>query len=418
MSQQRKIPVELYLSGKLGYTSAYQEAGVSEETFRKWLFRYKTDGPSGFLPKEHNKRYTKETKLSTVLDYLAGKGSKWEICERYGVRDKRQLEHWMAAIAAQVAPNARLARGLSFGALAFFFVWQILANVAGNVSLLLWTPFGWCAYARPFAGENVWLFAFAVPAIALLTTVAFGLYDRRDLGGSYLGEHSGRVYARKSFNSPLALAWRQQRGMLFVWVAAYAVMGLIIASLVPKINTMLEGTAFLPGLSALLGGAGRAFLAILAYILTQVLTAYAIMAILRIREEESMTRTELVLSSAASRVRYAAGHLLIAFIGSAAAIALFGFCIGDFASCMARLPVVWLIASFTAFLYGFAPRAAAPVSWGVFGALILMEFLWEIKVIGNSVFALSPFAWVYPGVAVSFLTIFTMLLMTAVLVGG
>ena len=66
MSQQRKIPVEemiriveLYLSGKMGYTSAYQEAGVSEETFRKWLFRYKTDGPSGFLPKEHNKRYTK-----------------------------------------------------------------------------------------------------------------------------------------------------------------------------------------------------------------------------------------------------------------------------------------------------------------------------------------------------------------------
>ena len=323
----------------------------------------------------------------------------------------------MAAIAAQVAPNARLARGLSFGALAFFFVWQILANVAGNTSLLLWTPFGWCASARPFAGENVWLFTFAVPAITLLTAVAFRLYDRRDLGGSYLGERSGRVYARKSFNSPLALAWRQQRGMLFVWVAAYAVMGLIIASLVPKINTMLEGTAFLPGLSALLGGAGRGFLAILAYILTQVLTAYAIMAILRIREEESLTRTELVLSSAASRVQYAAGHLLIAFIGSAVAIALFGFCIGDFASCIARLPVVWLIASFTAFLYGFAPRAAAPVSWGVFGTLILMEFLWEIKVIGNNVFALSPFSWVYPGVTVSFPPIFTMLLMAAVLVG-
>jgi len=104
MSQQRKIPVEemiriveLYLSGKIGFTSAYQEAGVSDETFRKWLFRYKTDGPSGFLPKEHYNRYTKETKLSTVLDYLAGKGSKWEICERYGVRDKRQLEHWLKA---------------------------------------------------------------------------------------------------------------------------------------------------------------------------------------------------------------------------------------------------------------------------------------------------------------------------------
>ena len=116
-------------------------------------------------------------------------------------------------------------------------------------------------------------------------------------------------------------------------------------------------------------------------------------------------------------MRYAAGHLLIAFIGSAAAIALFGFCIGDFAACIARLPVVWLIASVTTFLYGFAPRAAAPVSWGVFGALLLMEFLWEIKVISNNLFALSPFSWVYPGVAISLPSIFTMLLMTAVLVG-
>ncbi len=323
----------------------------------------------------------------------------------------------MAAIAAQIAPNARLARGLSFGALAFFSVWQIIANAIGNAKLLLWTPFGWSAYARPFAGENFLLFAFAVPATALLTIIAYILSDRRDMGGSYLRERSGRIYAHKSLKSPLALAWRQQRGMLFVWVVAYAVMGLIIASLMPNINKMLEGTAFLPVLSEVLGGAGHAFLAILAYILTQVLTAYAIMAILRIREEESMTRTELVLSSAASRIRYATGHLFIAFVGSAAAIAVFGFCVGDFASCIARLPAVWLIASVTAFLYGLAPRAAAPVSWGLFGALLLLEFLWEIRAIGNNVFALSPFSWVYPGVVVSFPVIFTMLLVATVLVG-
>jgi ABC-2 type transport system permease protein len=125
------------------------------------------------------------------------------------------------------------------------------------LKLLLWTPFGWCAYARPYAGDNFWLFAVAIPAIALLTVIAYILSDRRDMGGSYLRERSGRVYARKSFKSLLALAWRQQRGMLFVWVATYAVMGLIIASLVPSINKMLEGTAFLPQLSTVLGGAGR-----------------------------------------------------------------------------------------------------------------------------------------------------------------
>lgn len=323
----------------------------------------------------------------------------------------------VAAIAAQIAPNARLARGLSFGAIAFFFVWQMIANIAGNEGLLLWTPFGWCAYARPYAGENLLLFLFAFPAVALLTVIAYLLSDRRDMGGSYLRERSGRKYAVKSFKSPLALAWRLQRGMLFVWVAAYAIMGLIIASLVPSINKMLAGTAFLPELSAALGGAGRAFLAILAYILTQILTAYAVMAILRIREEESLTRTEVVLSVAGSRTRYAVGHLLVAFVGSAAALALFGLCTGNFVSCIARLPAVWLVASITVLFYGFAPRVAASVSWSLFGALLLLEFLWEIKVIRNAVFAFSPFAWVYPGVRVTFLPVFIMLLVAAMFVG-
>jgi ABC-2 type transport system permease protein len=324
----------------------------------------------------------------------------------------------LAAIAAQVAPNARLARGFSFGAIGLFFVWQIIANAIRNETLLLLTPFGWCAYARPFAVENVLLFVFAIPAIAFLTLIAYILSERRDMGGSYLRESRGRVYARKSFKSPLGLAWRQQKGMLLVWTLAYAVMGLIIASLVPNINKMLEGTTFLPELSRILGGAGNAFLAILAYILTQVLTAYAIMAILRMCEEESMTRTEMVLASAASRIRYAAGHLFITFIGSALAIAIFGLCIGDFAACIARLPAVWLIASVTVFLFGFAPRLAAPVSWGLFGGLLLLEFLWEIKVIGSNVFVLSPFSWVYPGVPVSLVPIVVMLLVSGIFVGS
>lgn len=323
----------------------------------------------------------------------------------------------IATIAAQIAPNARLARGFSFGVMTIAFVWQMIANAVEIDWLLLWTPFGWCAFARPYAGENLFLFVFAIPAIAVLTIFAYILSQRRDMGGSYFREGRGRVFARKSFKSPLALAWRQQRGMLFVWVVAYAVMGLIIASLAPNINKMLEGTTFLPGLSTLLGGAGNAFLAILAYILTQVLTAYAIITILRLREEESMTRTEMVLSSAGSRTRYAAGHLLIAFAGSAFAIALFGFCIGDFTSCIARLPAVWLIASVTVLLFGLAPRLAAPVSWGLFGAFLLIEFLWEIKLIGNTVFMLSPFSWVYPGVPVSVIPILVMLLISFVFTG-
>lgn len=321
----------------------------------------------------------------------------------------------IAAIAAQIAPNTRLARGLALGAGAFFLVWQMIANSVGNETLLLFTPFGWCAYARPYAGENFLLFPFAVLATLLLTYIAYALSGRRDMGGSYMREPRGRAQAARGFKNPFALAWRLQRGMLFVWVIAYALMGAVIASLKPSINNMLGGTAFLPELSEALGGAGNAFLALISYILAQVLTAYTIMAILRMREEEALARTELVLSSAASRVRYALGHICIAFLGAAAAIAVFGACTDDFASCISRLPAVLLIASVSAFFYGFAPRGVAPVSWGLFFGLLVLEFLWEMRLVGNELFAFSPFSWVYPGMTVTFLPLFVMLLLSAIL---
>jgi len=67
--------VEGYLSGMVGYLEAARLAGVHKKTFAGWISRYKTEGPTGFLPQEQNRSYSNETKLAAVLDYLAGKGS-------------------------------------------------------------------------------------------------------------------------------------------------------------------------------------------------------------------------------------------------------------------------------------------------------------------------------------------------------
>jgi len=85
----------MYLAGKVSGIKAGVIAGVDEATIRRWVSRYKTEGPAGLLPKEHDLTYSKETKLSSVLDYLDGKGSLREICEQYGVRDTRQLGNWI-----------------------------------------------------------------------------------------------------------------------------------------------------------------------------------------------------------------------------------------------------------------------------------------------------------------------------------
>jgi len=87
--------VESYLAGEIGYTMAYEQAGAGASTLRRWLSRYKTEGAAGLQPSNHNRGYEKETKISAVLDYLTGKGSMLEICEKYRVRATRQLETWI-----------------------------------------------------------------------------------------------------------------------------------------------------------------------------------------------------------------------------------------------------------------------------------------------------------------------------------
>lgn len=323
----------------------------------------------------------------------------------------------LAALFAQIAPNAQLARGLSFGAAVILLFVQVIANIFKSRTLLLFTPFGWCAYARPFAGENPWPFVFAVPVTALLITLTLKLCGRRDLGAGYLRERGGRAVARKGFASPFALCWRLQRSLFFTWTLTYALMGLVIASLRPSIDKMLGNTMLLPELAAQTGGSGSAFLAILTYILAQVLCAFAIMAILRMRDEEARMRAELMLSHPVSRTRYALGYLLVAFGGSALALGLFGFLSGEFAMCFARLPAIWAVASVAMLVYGLAPRAAPAASYGVLGVLLAMEFLWEIRVIGSDVFSLSPFYWVYPGVEITALSVMGMLCLAVLFTG-
>lgn len=96
ISAEEKVRiVESYLSGKIGCSEAGRQAGVNDRAIAQWVSRYKSEGPSGFLPSTHNKTYSKETKLSAVLDYQSGLGTMLEICEKYRIRDKRQLGNWL-----------------------------------------------------------------------------------------------------------------------------------------------------------------------------------------------------------------------------------------------------------------------------------------------------------------------------------
>lgn len=87
--------IEQYLKGEIGCCEAGRQAGVNHRTITEWASRYKSEGATTFLPQEHSRKYSKEMKTEAVLDYLSGKGSQQEICEKYKIKSHTQLRNWL-----------------------------------------------------------------------------------------------------------------------------------------------------------------------------------------------------------------------------------------------------------------------------------------------------------------------------------
>lgn len=87
--------VEACLAGEISICEAGQRAGVHHKTVIRWISRYKAEGPSAFLPSEHNRPYPAEVKYRAVEEYLSGKGSLQNICEKCKIRSEKQLRDWI-----------------------------------------------------------------------------------------------------------------------------------------------------------------------------------------------------------------------------------------------------------------------------------------------------------------------------------
>lgn len=93
-----EIKLEIVLKCLSGKSSTNYEAkkyNVDRKTIVTWITNYQSLGPEGLKPTSTNSKYSAETKLNAVLDYLNGQGSQQEICKKYGIRSTRQLHNWI-----------------------------------------------------------------------------------------------------------------------------------------------------------------------------------------------------------------------------------------------------------------------------------------------------------------------------------
>jgi ABC-2 type transport system permease protein len=308
----------------------------------------------------------------------------------------------VGAVAAQLTWGAGGARGIGIGGLVLAFLLRAAGDSSGSAGWVAWlSPIGWAHRMRPFAGEQWWVLALAVVFTGVLVVSAVALSARRDLGAALFPARLGRASAKASLRSPLALAWRLQRGTLLVWTVCLALVGLLMGGVGKNVAEMMRDNQTVADVLSRLGGGGAVTDAYLAGTMTLfglAVAGYAVQATLKLRAEEAAGRAEPLLATAVGRIGWALAHLTFALAGSALVLAVTGWATGlAFGSgaslvpaALAQLPAVWVLAGLAALLIGFLPRFAA-AAWGLLGAFLLLSLVGTALRWNDVVLGISPF---------------------------
>ncbi len=322
----------------------------------------------------------------------------------------------VGALSAQLRENAGSAKGIGFAAIGAGIMLLILNNGSGGYTGWAWiAPMAWHRLTQPFAGNHGWVLIYFIVLSAIPTAAAYRLSTGRDLSAGILPERPGPAQAAPGLRSPLALAWRLQKGSIIGWSAGIIAFGAAIGAIVQSISET-------QGIGDLLGSLGGldwmqrvgnrdAFMGIMIYILALAVALYAMTAVLRLYKEETESKAEMVLAKPVSRTRWMTSHLIMAIVSSGALMlalglaagSIYAFTAGDVGTilpqvlmmCLSKIPAIWIMAGIAALLYGLLPGIVNGVSWGFWAVFALVEFAWEGKIVNWSVMQISPFAYAH-----------------------
>ncbi len=207
--------------------------------------------------------------------------------------------------------------------------------------------------------------------------------------------------------------------------------GVAYGSIADSIDQFVKDNKALADIIAAQGGGTLAdsYLAMSFRILALVAAGFAIQSALRLRSEETSLHAESILATAVSRVRWAAGHLSVAFGGTLVVLAVAALSVGisdaavtgdahvvatSIGVAFAYAPALWVVVGLTVALVGLVPRAAAG-AWGFLTLCFVIGMLGQLLDLPTWVEDVSPFQHV-PQLPAADLTVVPLLALTAVAV--
>jgi ABC-2 type transport system permease protein len=316
----------------------------------------------------------------------------------------------VAAVAVQLAEYSRTANGIGTAVVGAAFLLRGAGDSTVDARWLSWlSPIGWVQQVRPFAGERWWVLLLPVAGTLVVGAAGYWLLPRRDVGVGILPPRPGPARAAASLRTPFALAWRLHRGPLLGWTIGMAVVGAVFGSIASGIGGLVGSSPQAQEIMARLGGSEaltQAFLAAMAGMFAMVASLYGIQAVLRMRGEETAIRLEPVLATSVGKLRWAAGHLVFAFFGTAVLLLAGGLFMGlanglragdvggsvgdSLAGMLVQLPAAWVVVALTVTIFGLLPGFSA-AAWAVGSLALLLSLFGPVVNLPQAVLDVSPF---------------------------
>ena len=317
----------------------------------------------------------------------------------------------VGAVTAQLSEGARTANGLTAVVLGVSYVLRALGDSASadGPHWISWlSPIGWAQQIRPYAGDRWFVVLLPLALTGVLVAAAFALVRRRDVGAGLVRPRPGPATAAPSLRSPLALAWRLQRGSLYGWAVAFLLLGFIVGNIASNVDGFVSSASAKEMVEKLGGVTGitDGFLSAEMGMLGLLASAFGIQAALRLRSEETALRAEPLLATGVTRSRWLASHVIIALFGTALLVVIGGLGSGIssgaslgnmgrqvprmLAAAAVQLPAIWLVTALVVVLFGAAPKVVT-AAWALFGAFLLIGQFGPIFNLPQGLMDLSPY---------------------------
>lgn len=297
----------------------------------------------------------------------------------------------IGAVAGQVTTTSRGANALGSVVLGVCYVLRMVGDI-GNGALTWASPIGWGQEMQPWGANRWWPLGLLVVLAVVLLAVAAWLQGRRDLGAGLVADRPGSSAAPARYATPLGLALRLQRGPIIGWSCTVLLAALMFGSVVQAMTDLLDDAG--SATADLVGGTGvAALLSLLVMMIALITMVFALQSTVGLRADEASGIVEPQLAGALSRTRWVAQRLLIPAVGAAMLLlaggaamgATYGSLVGDAGQVgtlalvgLSYWPAVMVLVGVAVALFGWLPRLAIPLTWGVLAAM------WIVVLVGDA----------------------------------